>query len=681
MEAQDDDFLKKLLSAFKIEAQEHITIISNGLLELEKAPASSGAKTIIENIHREVHSLKGAARAVNLTAIEVFCRQLEELFLKWKQGDLQLTADQFDAIHKIMDEIGQTLAVEFTTPDAPLPVIESVRMPVSRLTELLLQTEELITAKLLLNQRLSDLHELGEQVLQWKNEGTALGDEKIKLLLGKINEITKFSAQDSHFLDVRVNNLLESSKKLLMMPFASLLNFFPKMVRDLARSQGKDIHLNIEGGAIEIDKRILEAIKDALVHIVRNAIDHGIEMPAERKAQNKPLQGSIEIKIIQQNSSEVELMIRDDGRGINTKALKEAAIEQGRMLASDVKHLSEEQLFALMYQSGLSTKAKSESSDDLSGQGLGMSIVKETVEKLSGQIFIESQPSRGTQLHITLPVTLATFKGVLCEVAGQTYVMPMSSIERVLRVHRDGIKTVGLQATIDLAGQVVVVLSLAQALNLERTDQQADPYLHLVVVHCGEKLIALVVDHVFKEIEVLIKHLTGLAETVKMVTGVAVLGSGQVVPILNIPEIGKILLSQERSFSTKLEKNDQSPERDKSVLLADDSITTRLLLKNILETAGFRVTTAVDGLDAWGKIKLHAFDLIVTDLEMPNMDGFKLIEQIRSDKKLTNLPVVIVSTRESQQDRLRGIDVGADAYVIKRGLNDHDLIDVIHQLI
>lgn len=722
MAGPEQDFTARLMATFSIEAQEHIASILDGLLNLEKNPSQDVTHKILETIHRDAHSLKGAARAVNLSSVETICRYLEDIFSAWKQNKLTYSIIQFDVLHQVLDcitkiigsgvnaetnthhdlvlEISQQLSaillgenpkvvVKKNKPETNVGAIsiESVRISMPRLLELLLQAEEMITTKLLMSQRLSELGELEALLVQWQKEAEELeiksdffNEKKIQILKIKVRALIQSVTQDRYDLDLTVNNLLEGTKRMLMLPFSTLLNLFPKIVRDLGRDQNKMVDVTIEGGDVEIDKRILEEIKDPLIHIVRNAIDHGIESNEERKKTNKPERGTIKINILQQTASEIEVVVSDDGAGIDTATLKSVARARGDISSTDEALLSHEQSLALIYQSGLSTKSQV---SDLSGHGLGMSIVKEKVEKLGGQVTIESQPQKGTTIYIKLPVTLATFKGILCQVEQQLFVIPTIHIDRALRVCLDDIKTVGNQATINLADQVIVLVSLAELLGLSpKTNTQQEKFVPLLVVHSGEKSIALKVDVILNEMEVLVKSLTGVASTSKPIAGATVLGSGQVVPIINIAELSKLVAVEGMTNSYSIKPVESvTPVVSKSILLVDDSITTRMLLKNILETAGFVVSTAVDGMDAWSKIKLEKYSLVVTDLEMPNMDGFALIKRIREDKKLASLPVVIISTRDAQEDKIRGMDVGADAYIVKKGLNDHDLLAVVQELI
>jgi len=747
MSGQDNEFIAKLIATFRIEAEEHLSSIVNTIFLLEKDSNVEDYEPHLESIHRETHSLKGAARAVNLTNVEIICRTLEDVFSACKQKKLQLSTDLFDTIHQALDVIvkilgadpltgncnfedvnlvkhcldelmaGRILEVGEKKPSIEMGqqtiTLETVRIPMPKLASLLLEMEEMISIKLLIKQRLNELSELKLLLNQYKreqddycasfkkaskllggNDGLSYArseldkkltdyypwsEQKFKMLISKVVQLHKEISHDSHFIDISVDNLLNETKKILLFPFSSILNIFPKVVRDLAKDSHKEIDLVIKGDNIEIDRRILDEIKDSLIHIVRNAVDHGILIMQERQALGKKPNGTITITISQLSAREVEIVINDDGQGVDIDALKLAAVKHGILSSDDASLVAEDAAVDYLFYSGVSTKG---TLSDLSGHGLGMAIAKEKVEKLGGNIFVESQRGIGTTFKIKLPVTLSTFKGILCQAENESFIVPTHQVERVLRVKQADILLIGNQPVINLAGEVLPLFHLSAVLSLPRVQETTDKlYFPLLVVRKGDKLVALFVDEIVSETEILVKTITGSATVGKIITAATVLGSGHVVPILNMSELDMFLSDEALYMATQLSDNPESLINEKEILLVDDSITTRMLLKNILETAGYRVTTAVDGIDALNKIKRNSFALLVTDIEMPNMDGFGLIERIRADKALSTLPVIIITTRESKEDRIRGIDVGADAYIVKKGLNDTDLIEVISELI
>ncbi|MBI1982758.1 MAG: response regulator, partial [Acidobacteria bacterium] len=471
----------------------------------------------------------------------------------------------------------------------------------------------------------------------------------------------------------------QDMKKVLMFPFLSLLEGFPKLVRDLSRDRGKKTELSIQGAEIEVDRRILEEVKDSLIHMVRNCIDHGIENPQERSQKGKPSTGTIALAISQRNGDKVEIRISDDGAGIDADKVRAAALKLGIVSREDVEKMDDQGVMSLIFHSGVSTSSMI---TDLSGRGLGLAIVREKVEKLGGSISVETGRDRGTSLCLVLPLTLAAFRGIVVRAEGDLFVVPSSHVERTVRVGKDDIKTVENRETIRLNGEVVSLVRLSDALALPRQGPADAPsnHHHALVVRLLNQRMAFLVDEVVEEQEVLVKGLGRQLARVRNIAGAAVLGTGRVVPVLNVPDLAKSAVEASAAPAVSAAAG-EPPERRKSILVAEDSITARSLLKNILESAGYVVQTAVDGVDALTALKAGEFELVVSDVDMPRMNGFDLTARIRADKKLGDLPVVLVTALESREDRERGIDVGANAYIVKSSFDQSNLLDTVGRLI
>ncbi len=605
----------------------------------------------------------------------------------------------------------------------PLPVTgklpataDTVRISVAKLDKLLLQAEELLAVKLTTHQHVTDLHEIDSMLDLWQREWAKAVPEiqrvqryceqnsrrqaltggtsplvklldfldwnraHMEVLIDRLHVLTKFIEQEERSVGGMVDNLLESVKNSLMLPFSTLLDTFPKMTRDLARAEGKEIELTIKGSETEIDRRILEEVKTPLIHILRNCIDHGIEKPVIREKQKKSKQGHIIVTVSQLDASKIEIIISDDGAGINLDKLKLAAVQQGYLSPQEAELLNPTEALALIYRSAVST---STIITDMSGRGLGMAIVQEKVEQLGGKIQASTATHIGTTFQITLPVTVATFRGVLIEAGRRTFVIPTAGVERALRFKKDAIKVVQNRPVIELDGRVIPVAWLTDVLEMPPVQAagQESPYLQLLILGTVARRKAFVVDRIINEQEVLTKSLGKQLTRVRNVAGATVLGSGQVVPILHVPDL---LKSAERLNGRRgpgPAVTTETVKIKKSVLVAEDSITSRMLLKNILEGAGYQVKTTVDGVDALTALKTDHFDLLVSDIEMPRMDGFELTAKIRADQKLAELPIVLVTSLGSQEDRERGIDAGADAYITKSSFDQTNLLAIIKRLV
>jgi two-component system chemotaxis sensor kinase CheA len=776
MVSKQEAFLKKLMATFRVEAADHLKTILAGLADLEWRRDAEQHPEILETVFREVHSLKGAARAVNLGEVELVCQALENAFAALKDGRLQMTPAVYDILYKATDilelllvpdssdfrtleqsrisnvvieldkavscqleeqnadgkreenpekfpkkEIGEP--VQFipemeTSPEDKMPVGKTVRISTDRLNLLFRQTEELSVSKWNIKARYNELQELERKLLDWKlswirtqaevkkiqqfleKQGIGGIDSRVQLSFLKLDDflegndqrlqsiehslqsVTKAVYQSNYEFSGRIDNLLDEMKMTLFQPFSSLLEMYPHVVRRLARDSGKEVEFLIEGGGIEIDRRILDEIKDPLMHLLRNAIDHGIETPAERLQKGKPAQGKISLHIQQRDSGKVEILLEDDGAGIKMAEVRNAALRSGLLSQDDADKLTEEEGCMLIFRSGLSTVPII---TDLSGRGLGLAIVQEKVEKLGGAISVETAPNQGMIFRISLPLILATFRGILVEAGKRFFVLPTGNVERVARISRSEIKTVENRETVRLYEETLSLVSLGPVLGLPpATDRsEKEEQVVIAVLNSAGTRLAFSLDRICDEQEFLLKSLGGQLVRVRNIAGATVLGTGEVVPVLNVADLIKsaVRLSDSAPLAGFVPESERSAESERlSILVVEDSITSRTLIRNILEFAGYRVTTAVDGIDAMTVLRTDTFDLVVSDVEMPRMNGFDLTARIRADNKLADLPVILVTALESREDKERGIDVGANAYIVKSSFDQSNLLDVIKRV-
>ncbi len=733
MSAQDDEFLKMLRSTFKVEAEEHLEAMATGLLELEKAPAPEEQRRLVEKVFRAAHSLKGAARAVNFNDVESICQSLEDSFATWKRTKTMPSAQSLDGVHGSLDAVtaiitgtarassrapslseapAQSARSESPTSEKFSSSADTIRVAVTKLDARLLEAEEMLSAKLAVSQRAADLRELAGSFETWIKRWAALQPEArafrqsldragdadatlpgsrrllefiewnqdyLRAMESRVAALGRAAEQDRLMVGKLVDDLLEDSKKLLMLPLATQAGFFQKLVRDLCRDQGKEADLVIRGEEVEIDKRILEEMKDPLIHILRNCIDHGIEAPPHRHRLGKPPRATITLAVSPVNGSKVELVVSDDGAGIDADKVRESAVKQGFFSSEEASQLSEAETLALIFRSELST---SPIITELSGRGLGLAIVREKTEKLGGHVAVESRSREGTAIHIKLPLTLATFRGILVETADRFFVVPTASVERVARFEERDVQTVEGCETLSIAGFAVSLVRLSDVLELPPATRPRDQSARMsfFVLGSGDRRVAFAVDAVLDEQEVLVKQLRKPLSRVRNIAGATVLGSGRIAPVLN----GADLLKSARKIGGASRATAEVAVVEavaKSVLVAEDSITSRMLLKGILEAAGYQVKTAVDGIEAFTALRAGQFDLLVSDVEMPRLNGFDLTARVRADKKLAELPVVLVTALESREDRERGIDAGANAYLVKSSFDQSNLLEAVRRLV
>jgi two-component system chemotaxis sensor kinase CheA len=605
--------------------------------------------------------------------------------------------------------------------------VDTVRLSVQSLDAMLLHVEEILSEKSASRRLAGELKETVALFAQWKKEWTGLrlamlevtklprgragGDRRapaplmqflernesqIGLIETKLAEAGKAAAQEAHGIALKVDRLLYDVKQILMLQCGSLLRLFPGMVRRLAREQGKEVELIIRGDELTVDRRILEELHDPLLHLLRNCIDHGIEKPGDRVAAGKPGRASIFLSVTPGEGDKVEFSIADDGAGISAQKLAAATIKLGLLSPERAAAAGEAELLPMIFQSGLSTSSMI---TELSGRGLGLAIVREKVERLGGSVAVESHAGRGTTFRLVVPLALATYRGITVRVDDRLYVLPTRNAERVLRMKRAEVATVEDRPMIDVGGAPVPLVELRAVLELPPAPDGAGERdkLVAVVVGVGAEHMAFEVDGVEGDQEILVKPLGKSLVRVRNIQGATILASGEIAPILNLHDLiksarklavpagaktaSKRLAAEARRGAAAGRESGRGAAAKKAILLAEDSITARVLLRNILEGAGYRVNTAVDGMEAWSMLKLESFDLLVSDVEMPRMNGFELTQRIRADKNLADLPVVLVTALESREDLERGVDVGANAYILKGGFEQGRLLEAVRRLV
>lgn len=593
-----------------------------------------------------------------------------------------------------------------------LPQADTIRISITRLDALLYQVEEMVSIKMASSDRVSELRNLGLLMESWEKTWSRVRSDLrqvqhigsgtqqphpdfevgrlfdflvrhevfLKEAVSRIGRLTKTAENESRVLNGMIDELMDDMKTLLMLPFATLLEPFPKLVRDISRDQGKEVTLILEGQDVEIDRRILEEMKDPLIHLVRNSLDHGIEKPDVRAQHGKPPNGYLKIQISQQSSNRIEIVVSDDGGGIDVEKVKKSSVARRVLTDKEAQALTDEEALSLIFRSEVST---SDIITDLSGRGLGLAIVQEKVDKLGGQIVVHSTPLVGTSFVISLPLTLATFRGILAECGEHLFVIPTSNVQRVVRIKTDTIRKVENRDTIVLNGRVLLFVWLTDVLELAGggTGTGDSGFVSAVILSAGQRSVAFGLDRIVSEQEVIVKGLGKQLARVRNIAGATVLSSGEVVPILNVSDLVKSALTKSRSSVRVAAIAQEKTPKSSRVLIAEDSITSRTLLKNILESAGYNVQAVVDGSEAWNALRTQDFDLLVSDVQMPKLDGFELTEKIRGDKKLSELPVVLVTSLESAEDREKGIDVGASAYIVKSSFDQSNLLDVVSRLL
>jgi two-component system, chemotaxis family, sensor kinase CheA len=443
----------------------------------------------------------------------------------------------------------------------------------------------------------------------------------------------------------------------------------------MARHFHKQIDLRIQGGETTLDKKIIEKLGNPLIHILRNCIDHGIETPQERLKQGKPATGRISIQA-RQHSGHVEILVIDDGRGIQIEKLRQRLITKGLFSEEQMLNMADAEVINTVFLPSTST---SDIITDISGRGFGMDIVKTEIERLKGSVTLTSQPGEGTQCLFSLPVTLTTVRCLMIAVCGHQFAVPIDSIEETLHISpQECIRVVDHDA-VRLRNQMVYVVPLAELLQLPHISEQEPDKLFILIAHSTGKRVGLIVDDILDEQDIVVKQLPAHMRSLKTLAGATISGENTVVLILHIPEI-VTLVSQAtgRRDAAGTAAGSAKPAR---ILLVEDSVSTAEIEKLILESQGYCVDVAPDGLAALRELENAFYDAIVTDIEMPGMDGFSLTERIRQMSVYEQVPIIIVTSLERDSDKQRGIQVGADAYITKGDFEQSRLVETIKSLL
>jgi two-component system chemotaxis sensor kinase CheA len=472
--------------------------------------------------------------------------------------------------------------------------------------------------------------------------------------------------------------LQDDVKKARMVPAESIFEGFHKMVRDLAREEGKQVDFRAEGMDVEADRVVLQALKDPVMHMLRNSLSHGLETPPQRTAAGKSPGGTLRLRLNTFNGK-LNIFIEDDGRGVNYQRIREKAVAQGMLSDADAKSADEDTLTQLIFEPGFST---AETLSDISGRGMGLSVVQETLRKLKGGVELHSEPGVRTEFFLSVPNSISTHHVVSVVSQGRTYGIPAYGIDRLVRAKSAAITTVDNKPTIFLDEVPLRVVSLGELVgHADAKVQVQGDKIAIVILKSGTKRLAVAVDEFAEECEALVKELSTNALTrLAHVMGAMLQEDGTVCIVLNPQE----LIDRQKRLSSGVLLRAAAPAAAKAatrILVVDDSFTTRTLEKSILEAHGFHVTLAVDGTDALLKLKMGSFDLMISDVEMPKMDGFTLVGEVRKNSRTAKMPIIMVTSLEKPEDKARGLGLGANAYLLKQQFDQGTLLDTIKQIL
>ncbi len=730
MEVGDREY-QQLFQIFREECREHIQMLNNGLLVLESQPKEAP----LDEILRAAHSLKGASRMMGFKEIETLSHYLETLLTQMARGEKEITPEIMDLLYRDVDVVSQLMTAleEGKKPENVDEVIEqlqvaagekapsktaptsqrsvtakkprsaqigtqpsakrdegsaltTIRVETDKLDALINQAGELLVSKIEaldnlqhIDQTLELLDECRKKLIQESAQSPIIA--QIDALTEGFYNILLGLSENTHRLERVVDDIHEKVRDMRLLPLSAILDPFPRMVRDLGRELEKEVEIALEGVSTRLDKKILEELRDPLIHLVRNSMDHGMEFPEEREKKGKRRQGKIVISA-KQGGGRVLISVADDGKGIDRQSIERTAIKMGLVSAEEISRWQDKEVWELIFRSGFSTAA---TVTKISGRGVGLDAVLDRIESLKGTINIESKVGEGVTFTLSLPLTLSTLHALLFQVGGESFCLPTDALEKNLLLPKDQISTVEGKRTVIIDGVPLAFAWLADLLNVPR-EENSEKTTPAVLLYTPRGRVVLGVERLLGEEEIVVKGLGGLLSHVPHLSGGTILGKGQIALILNPNDILRTLSKRGRigeihsAAPSSSTSSAPMPQRTKKkVLVVEDSLTTRTLVKNILEAAGFDVTTAIDGEE--GLIQLHEkhFDIVVSDIQMPRLDGFALTETIKKDPRLKEIPVILVTALQTEADKKKGIAAGADAYITKGSFHQKHLLEIIQR--
>jgi two-component system chemotaxis sensor kinase CheA len=721
----DRAFQQRLRAIFAEEAREHLAQIDVALVALEQAGFDERA-SMVERVLKALHTLKGAARAVDEGALERLCHALEGALAAVRPAPALLAPEQFDRLHQAaavarslveqpgprsrnragaltgqLDSLATQLANDaaglaaLREPVAPLAAVDHegaaagvpdagdeaaqgarlpsedgtgdwIRVHGRSIDVIRAHTEALLPVELKLRHHAEALRELAAAMTAARHERADAGIEGFDLACARLaEEIARTGEQ----LYAGRTRLADAVLETALVPFAAAVEELPALARKLARGHGKQVQLDLRGSGIGIDRRALGVIREALIHLVTNAVDHAIEPTATRQAAGKSAAGHIEVMAVQRDARLVAVRVSDDGAGIDADALAEAAVRQLGLAPAVVARMSEQERLQLALRAGVSTRTEV---TPVSGRGVGLAVVSDKVAAAGGQVLIETRRGAGTTFELVLPVGVTSMRVLVIEAAGARYALPLGALAAVTSAASAAIRTVEGRETILADGRVLPLVRLAPLFGKQETQDAG----HVVLVaRVGAQAFGILVDAIIAEQDVLPKRLGPLLRRVRYISAAAQLGDGTLVPVVSLKDIATYGLAGRPAAAAP-----EAAAAARRLLVVEDSVTSRLLLKHILEGAGCSVDTAVDGLDALSRLRGARYDAVVSDVEMPNMDGLALTASIRANPQTAELPVILVTSLQTAGQRAAGLRAGADAYFTKGAFDQDRLLATVRRV-
>ncbi|MBT6539445.1 MAG: response regulator [Francisellaceae bacterium] len=711
----DDDMYEELLETFSVELKEECESLTSLFLELENTEDKKHLGDLLKKIFRTAHNIKGAAASVSIDKIVDISHKLEDMFAKFKKDISKPTRDEIDSYLEMVDDMRKAfndfINLRIESKDEKITEVQSehsitvadsesvehysttsdddvyIKVKTKTIQQANVKVDDVFMSHMKMQNIIALLGEQKSEIDFVLRENSNDSNNKInikevkdgvKRLGESVCEIQNEMKEVCSTFLLQSATLQEVLRSMRLVPITTTLMSLQRIVRDTAKNLGKEINFNIENTNIEVDKLILEKLKDPLTHIVRNAVDHGVESTNERMVAGKSATGNISISAKSFGGS-IEVRVKDDGRGVNVETIKEIAIKKGLISVGYSESLTNDSAIDLLFIPGFSTK---ETVSNVSGRGVGMDVVRSNVESIKGSVSIESVLDEGTTCILNVPLTLATERGVLVKVDNTSYIIPSLLLSNIMLIKVSDIKAIDNGEIYMMGSELITVFSLSNILGENLKDKEStETELYGVLLQRMNKKIIILVDEILSEHDCVVKPLGTYFNNFKLVSGGVLTARGEVVLMLDPGAIFNIVFSMNQRFNINKSSNASASEKKTKILVVDDSITTRTLEVNILNANGYDADGAVNGKVAWEKIRHTKYDAIITDVEMPIMDGYELTKMIKSDKKLGVIPVIMISSNEGDEFKEKGVDVGVDLYIVKKHFDSTSLSDALNKVV
>jgi two-component system chemotaxis sensor kinase CheA len=675
---------------FRLEARELLDGLSQGVLELEGGAAG---KDLVPRLLRLAHTLKGAARVVKLADVATQVHAIEDALAPHRDQPDRVPPQTIEVVLRLLDSVSVRLsAIDPATPppvDAPAKArvheepLATVRVELADM-DLLLDGVTEATIRIHSLQRERETIERAQRLaglladqLGSRGESTespaarARAQSVAEELSASLARLGRNVSSGVEQVSRELAQVRDAANRLRLLPASVIFGPLQRAARDAAQVSGKKMTLQTSGGDQRLDAHVLDGLRDALLHLARNAVAHGIEPEAQRVAAGKPAVGQVRIQV-ERRGNGIAFVCRDDGGGIDVEGVRRAAVRAGLLADSQAAAIPPDQLFQLLLKGGLTTTREV---TQVSGRAVGLDVVREAATRLGGQVIIESTPGHGTSIEIRVPVSLSSISGVVVDAAGVAAVVPLDAVRRTLRLESSEIARSPANDSIVYEGKVIPFVPLARALRRPMAATRDRTHWSAIVVQSGGALAAVGVDRLLGTANVVVRPLPANAQVEPVVLGASLDAEGN--PQVVLDPAGLVLAAQAEGGAQR------EPERAPRlpVLVIDDSLTTRMLEQSILESAGYQVDLATSAEQALLMARERRYGLFMVDVEMPGMNGFEFVEKTRADAQLREVPAILVTSRGSPEDRRRGLEAGARAYVVKGEFDQSQLLSAIRELV